>query len=395
MPASTALATVLGVAITTALTTPSAASPAMAASQSTTATFAAIAVNLVEDGDRHDLEVVLVQSDGTEQLVRLISHDLLPDDLDLSRFAQVSQAGWIAVSGTQPEHPEWGGAGTLFVDLADPSSTSRYVDGLFLGGRWSPTGDLYVDQQSDVGTVIIDPSIGTISEVPGHMPVGGRPETIWSADGTALLSQEGGDPATPCDDVTPQNPAVTWSMTPIDGGADRPGVEPLFWSIGGRSVADDGSWICEDILFLNDAEAVTVVDPPGQSTLWYDDELLPGRLDDRSFSTDGTAVWLLLDLPTETGSELTLARLDQPGGDTEILNTVSMGPIEWPGLHLIAPDDSVVVVDVVESGTERDEEPVVRNWLIPTDGSTAIEIDSYVAGLVPAATAASLLDAAA
>ena len=271
-----------------------------------------LVVRPVSDATLADLDVIAVQADGRERVVRRLTTSDLPDGWVFTGGGKASRDGWIAMSAsgkadpTAPGRPQF--AYALF-DLADPARPARMVPTTHTGA-WG-SDHQFATTVSNIDVIeVVDAETGARTKVGGVSLPGGGPDIVWAADGSGIVWRrfEGRE----------------YAIRPIAGGPPTP-IAALDFSRGPRYLAAGG--------YVLEAEAgstadpvdperppelvppgtVRVLDAAGTPTPWYRGELEPARLLDASFSADGQSIWLLLERLEGTHHVADVAKLDAPG----------------------------------------------------------------------------------
>jgi|GEM_PF-4701865 len=330
-------------------------------------------------------DLVVVGVDGNEQVIGHIPASVLqseqlvggwPGGVNKYLRAELSSAGWVAVTGFVSE-------GFWFFDLRDPSVSPRWValagrtSGSTSAGTWNPDGTLYAAVEQDTTAVIIDPATGQLSRLPSVDPPIGYPPT-WTADGSGILTGE----AVRCDGRSPIRQRRL-AIVPIDGGPESENIPDL--ADGLQDVSSGGMWATDNQCTADprgtpdpfaDPSALVVAKSPSGAETWVDAaKITPEVLRHSVFATTRPTMWVLT---TEDGNpaRVLLHEIASPQSD-RVVNTFtydSASPQQYVIVG-VAPDDSTVLVLV--NGQHR------KFYLVPTDGSPAVELDGEFAGFVP------------
>jgi hypothetical protein len=329
-------------------------------------------------------DLVAIDQNGNEQVIGRLPAAVLQSLAQESiggevRYlhADVSSAGWVAVTGFVSE-------GFWFFDLDDPSLAARWVDlvgrpgGFTSAGTWNPEGTLYAAVELGTTAVIIDPATGVLSRLVSVDPPIGYPPT-WTADGSGILTGED----VRCDGALP-NAQRRLTIVPIDGGPERASIPELANGLDG--VSEGGVWATDNRCAagsggtpdpMSRPSGVVVASSPSGVETWVDAaEIEPEVLRDSVFATTRPALWVL------TTEEGTPARMLLHEVSRQSDRVVNAAPFDSAGLQSefiigVAPDESAVVVLVNGPEDRR------KLYLVPTDGSPALEFDGEFAGFVP------------
>ena len=310
------------------------------------------------------------------------SRDLKDSGLAVADLASayVSTAGWLSVNHPGPNPTtSMAGDSMVFLDLRNPSTPPRTIEGYVDQRTWSPDGRLLFVMMATVDSptgrgVVIDPATGSMLTLASVSPPGGGPDPVWAADGTGLLYMDRSNRPT--------------AVTPIDGSPLRPGV-PALWFRYSRYIAEGGSWIAQgacqpcgpQVSQAGDQQVLRISDSAATVT-WYDHDLPKLQLVDTSLTVDGKAAWLLL--TSSTGAPaLTLARADAARQTSQISTTpVDSAPKNGWGIVGVAPDDSALVA-AADTAPDGASTPAFTEYLLRTDGSAGLHLDGSFAGWVP------------
>jgi hypothetical protein len=328
--------------------------------------YAAIVLRPNADAPDADIDVIAVQPDGQERVVRRLSAALLPDDRVLETFGSVSQDGWVAV-GTHvgpDDSPAW-----ALVDLIDPARTPRLVPYQpVIGGAWGPNG-LFATTEPGVTDgfriTVVEAGTGvTTSLGPLNLP-GGGPDIIWAADGSGVVVR--------VDEGSDQN---TFAIARVDGGSSEPGVPRLAPRLMNRYIAPGGTALQLPI------RTVQTRDAQGNAIDWYADELAPASLLDASFSADGRSIWMLFDRLDGPSHVAVIARASAPR-DVQVVRTVELGSgVSTMWFSGLAPDDSSIAIGY---GTREPggETAIGPTRVVRMSGRTPVALVGNLIGFVP------------
>ena len=319
-----------------------------------------------DDGPEPGVSIVAVRPDGGEVLVRHVSDSVVPGGERLTgRQGTVSESGWLAL-GTELNGAPWP---VVLIDLGDPNAKTWVVPEASSGGgagpRWGPTG-LVAAAAGANAVVIADPATHTTRMVSmqGHGLVGGGPSIVWTADGSGILGETG---------------TGAYEIVPLDGGAPRPGVGPVFDSVGSFGPGLAGLRICSpgENCPGGDDGRIEQAEPDGSAKkIWQ--QVGRDRALAASFGSRADEYWLSLD--HDNGRQVAIVHLHDGRQDT--VGTVNRD-VAWAydDAPRVAPDQSSVAIQ-----TYVGDKPAAV--LVPLTGAPQSFHNGQFAGFVDSAASA-------
>ena len=147
-------------------------------------------VRPVSDAPLADLEVIVVQADGAERVVRRLTSSDLPDAWSFTGGAKASDDGWIAMLTSGPPDPQGQGAYPLsayaLFDLADPARPPLMVPTTHTGA-WGRDHQFATTVSNIEVIEVVDAETGARTKVGGLSLPGGGPDIVWAADGSGIV----------------------------------------------------------------------------------------------------------------------------------------------------------------------------------------------------------------